>query len=176
MKITQPKIHSNIILNKVLLERLESINWLEHIGDSDKLNVNMEVSFIHSWPEAITQYNRIEWENTSLEARNVLTRYLFFNHRDRYNKDWNSMIITAKRFLDKDVFPRIAKVQQSNSLDKKFVDGIHWNILGIVAEDYYHDCDPPVSFFHELLTIYESGHLPCGWVGGDWPKGKLIVF
>lgn len=176
MNIRPPKIHNNIILNTVLLKRIESIHWLEHIGDSNELNVNMEVSFVHSWSEAIEHYNRIEWTNTTLEAQNVLTRHLFFNHRDHYNRDWNSMIMAAKIFLEKDVFPKIAAIQQSNNLDEKFVDTIHWNILGIISEDYYQDCAPPVSFFNELLIIYEAGHLPCGWVDGVWPKGKLVVF
>jgi hypothetical protein len=30
-------------------------------------------------------------------------------------------------------------------------------------------------FFLELLTVYEAGHFPCGWVG-DWPRGKLVVY
>jgi hypothetical protein len=30
-------------------------------------------------------------------------------------------------------------------------------------------------FFLELLTVYESGHFPCGWQG-EWPQGKLLVY
>jgi len=33
-------------------------------------------------------------------------------------------------------------------------------------------------FFETLLSVYESGHLPCGWDGelDCWPQGRLLVY
>jgi hypothetical protein len=42
-------------------------------------------------------------------------------------------------------------------------------------ENSYLQSGHSAFFFLELLTVYESGHFPCGWQG-EWPQGKLLVY
>jgi hypothetical protein len=73
------------------------------------------------------------------------------------------------------IYEMLEPFREANALDVKFVHSVRWNVLAALMENAYIDCDHGAFFFHELLTVYQAGHLPCGWIGA-WPEGKLVVY
>jgi hypothetical protein len=54
-------------------------------------------------------------------------------------------------------------------------DHVQWDILAALMEHAYLGSGHRCFFFLELLSVYEAGHFPCGWIG-PWPQGKLVVY
>lgn len=158
-----------------LASKLRAIDWFAHCGEPRDFNLTMSVERVKTWPQAIERMKSRIWENATLEARNQLTAYLWEHHSERY-QDWNKITV---KFDRKVVKPLTAKVwepfRSERDLDVVFVHSLEWNILAALMEEAYMDCNHGSFFFHELLMVYEAGHLPCGWVG-NWPQGSLVVF
>lgn len=161
-------------LNPQITARMEAIEWFSHCGEPFDLPLDMDVLRISSWKQAIKCYHAPKWEDTTLEARNMLTGYLHKHHNARYQQ-WNKITEAGREFLEAEIEPKLVAFQEQHNLDKAFLDTVRWDLLGAIMEDAYRDCDLPTLFFHDLLKVYEAGHFPCGWEGGPWPLGRLIV-
>lgn len=157
-----------------LVERLWAIDWFVNCGKPYKFDLTMTTVPVKTWPQAMKAHKTREWSNGILEARNQLGVFLFTHHRER--RDWGP---TAKRLKKEVIFPLQAKVwepfQKRNALDIKLIHSLQWNVLMALLEDHFRDTNHHCYFCHELLIVYEAGHLPCGWIG-QWPEGQLVVF
>jgi hypothetical protein len=155
--------------------RVRTIRWFAHCGEPRDFDLTMAVEQVTSWPQASRALKSRAWATATLEARNQLTAFLSEHHPER-DRDWNDV---TERFKRDVVIPLTESVwepyRQRRKLDIKFVHSVEWNILAALMENAYMDCRHGCFFFHELLTVYEAGQLPCGWIG-DWPQGKLIVY
>jgi len=158
-------------LDNNIFERLQAIRWFEKCGQPPIQNLEFGITWIKDWQTATKYFSDPEWQNTTLEARNMLTVHLSKKHAKEY-QDWNKLVRDAKIKLQ-DIFTAIEIFQQKQGLNKKFSDCARWDLLAAVMESTYKSCHPPV-FFLKLLTIYENGHYPCGWQG-EWPNGNLVV-
>lgn len=158
-----------------IVARVRAIQWFVNCGAPCDFDLTMPVERVKTWPQAIKAMKSRAWENATLEARNQLTAFLSQHHPKR-DQEWNKITDKLKR---KVVTPLTEEVwepfRQSRELDVKFVHSVQWNILAALMENDYMDCKHSCFFFHELLTVYEAGHLPCGWIGA-WPQGKLVVY
>lgn len=158
-----------------LVAKVRSIEWFGQCGESRQFDVSMPVEYVKNWTQANKALKSRAWENATLEARNQLTEYLAYQHRERYC-DWNKITVELK---EKVVIPLGEKVwepfRQTHRLDVDFLHSVQWNVLAALMENAYMDCKHACFFFHELLSVYEAGHLPCGWIG-KWPKGKLVAY
>ncbi len=165
-----------ITLNPQMFQRIRAIEWFAHCGDPLDLPLDMEVVRAVSWKDAIKHERRQVWELATLHARNALTMHLAFNHKDAYNDLWNPLVMEAKAFIAGEVTPKIEAVRLRLGQPDDLIASVQWNLLGAFMEDAYVACHPPTDFFLQLLRVYEAGHLPCGWKGGEWPDGRLVVF
>ncbi len=172
-QVKQPKI--DIKLNLELLSRLEAIDWFSHVGEPVELALEMETVTVHSWKEAKKFYTTLKWQNTKLEAQNVVTEHLSQNYRDRYHKKWNMAVGLIKAKLELNLFPFMKNYENTHDL-VNFYNSVAWDLVAILIEDHYADCDLPTRFYDDLLKVYESGHYPCGWKDGIWPEGKLVIY
>ncbi|MEM7347717.1 MAG: hypothetical protein AAF485_26085 [Chloroflexota bacterium] len=155
--------------------RLENIDWFSQCGSSTSLDLTPEIMQVKTWIQAVKSSKKRVWENIELEARNQLTLFLSQNHREQY-QSWNEILAAHKKTIIEPIIEqRIRPYQVSNNLDESVVHSVRWDILGALMENSYIDCGHNTFFFLELLTVYESGHFPCGWKG-EWSEGKLIVF
>jgi hypothetical protein len=155
--------------------RIEAIEWFVHCGEPHNFDLTMEVERVKTWPQAMKACRSRSWEYATLEARNQLT--LALHNRDRgRDRDWNEITLKFKREL---AMPFTEKVwepfRQSHGLSVEFVHCIQWDILAAMMENAYISSKHRSFFFLELLTVYEAGHLPCGW-RGKWPLGRLVVY
>jgi hypothetical protein len=158
-----------------VVARVKRIDWFAHCGEPREFDVSMEVNRVKTWPQAMKACKARSWHKATLEARNQLTLFLHSRHRERY-RDWNKITDKFKKTV---IMPLSKKVwepfRQSHGLDVELVHSIQWNILAALMENAYMGCNHGSYFFLEILSVYEAGHLPCGW-RGEWPQDKLVVF
>jgi hypothetical protein len=158
-----------------LVMKVRAIAWFAHCGEARDFDLTMPIERVKTWPQAIKALKTRAWENATLEARNQLTAFLSQHHCER-SRQWNKITENLKREV---VIPLTEALwepfRQSHGLDIVLVHSVQWDILAALMESAYLDCKHTCFFFHELLTVYEAGHLPCGWVG-KWPNGNLLIF
>lgn len=152
-----------------------AIQWFAHCGEPRDFDLTMPIERVKTWPQATKALKSRARERATLEASNQLSAFLSQHHRERY-QEWNKITQKLKREV---VIPLKDEVwepfRQSHELDVEFIHSVSWNILAALMEDAYMDCKHRCFFFHELLIVYEAGHLPCGWIG-EWPNGSLVVY
>jgi hypothetical protein len=164
------------MIDPEILKRLEAIDWCAHCGESADFRLMADIQYIHTWADAQRGYEDALWEYTTLEAQNTLTEHLHSKHPNRYRNEWNAIAATAREWFVVNIDPKLRSIMVQQGLTDLFIGDIRWNVLGTIMEYSFLDCKPPVRFFRDLLTVYEAGHLPCGWAGGEWPTGWLLVY
>jgi hypothetical protein len=168
-------ISKHTFLLRDLVTAVRAIRWFDHCGEPHEFELTMPVERIETWSQASKALKSQAWERARLEARNQLTAFLSKHHRTRF-REWNKLTQTYKHevvaLLESEVWEPF---RQSQGLNDEFVESNRWNIVAALMENAYSDCGHKCFFFQELLTVYEAGHVPCGWVG-DWPRGNLVVY
>ncbi|MFG1175847.1 hypothetical protein AAFN90_20105 [Erwiniaceae bacterium CAU 1747] len=156
-------------ISKLATERLLNINWLSDIGN--KISVS-DVILAMSLNEAENYFSDPEWESVTLEESNEISGYLATKYTTIF-QDWNDVAKEAKLFFTNDIKPKIPHL---NDFDNTLLHQcIEWDVIHYLIEDFYSEKLKAPLFFNKLVSIYESGHIPCGWVG-SWPKGQLVVY
>lgn len=158
-------------VDESVFHRLGQIQWFSNCGHP-ATDLGFDVAWVRDWAAATKLFSDSEWENTTLEARNALTRFLSKKHPKEY-QEWNKITQDAKAKLESTEFEKARFFQLEKRLSKTFLDCVKWDVLAIVMEQTYKPFRPPI-FFENLLTIYENGRFPCGWQG-EWPNGRLMV-
>lgn len=158
-----------------VVAKVRAIPWFIRCGEPRDFDLTMPVERVKTWPQATKALKSRAWQRAILEARNQLTAFLSEYHSERY-QEWNKITVKLKREV---VTPLEKKVPEAfrkrHGIEVESVYSLRWNILAALMENAYMDCKHGSFFFHELLTVYEAGHLPCGWIG-NWPEGKLVVY
>lgn len=162
--------------NRELMARIGKFDWLAECGKPLECPPQLECRQARSWRSACELSAEQIWEDTELEARNELTAFLA-RHYPSEDRHWNDITMAAREFVDGSFTPRfrVAVRKRFGEPPKVVVDSMKWDVLAAIMEDTYSDLKPP-GFFSKLLTLYESGHFPCGWENGIYPAGRLVVF
>ncbi|MCR8984426.1 hypothetical protein NW801_04925 [Brevibacillus laterosporus] len=113
------------------------------------------------------------WDNLKLQIRNSLTSSLHENWREEY-REWNNITMEAKSILNNGVLKKLSTHVQENKLGNSVYESIEWDLLCAMMEYAYSPYVEP-GFHSELIKVYESGHIPCGWKG-TWSQGSLLIF
>jgi len=160
---------SIIKIQQSSISRLLSLNWFSDIGNSLS---ESGYSLANSLMEAETYLGGPEWENVTLEESNKISAYLSVNHTVIF-QDWNKLIKESKDFFEKEL---LAIIPHLNGFDNTLLrQCLEWDIIHYLVEDAYKENLKEPFFFEVLISIYESGHIPCGWAG-KWPNGHMIVY
>lgn len=164
-----------MILKREFIEEILNCQWLQRCGEKDSFKFDVE--YLDSKSDIEKNINSAKWENLCLDRMGDFTTYLLKKHKAEYNKYWNDEI----RIIKKEYISEISeKVNQSllnkgfNDLAVSILDDIKMNILSIFMLEYY-SYYYSSDFYNNMLEIYLTGHLPCGWTG-NYPEGKFIIF
>lgn len=57
---------------------------------------------------------------------------------------------------------------------QELLNTINWDITSVFIFEYFKKIYTN-SFYYDLLKVYKSGHIPCGWKG-KFPEGKLLIY
>lgn len=161
-------------IDNTILHRIENIHWLYNCGNPINKAIFFDFCYAKDWEEAKESYRDSVWENTTLEARNQLSSFLYKRYLTQFS-EWNKISKEARAFVDAKVVPNLTSVKGNFSIDDKFIQLIRWDILHAIMEHTYTECKNTPIFYLHLLDIYEQGNIPCGW-RGLYPNGELIVF
>lgn len=157
-----------------LVARLRAIDWFGHCGQPGDFDVTMEVDLAKNWGQVNKELKSRARETAWLEAQNQLSSFLSAHHRER-DRQWNKF---ADKFT-KALTPLKEKVWQPfgerHGLEIQFLWSVEWSVRLALMENEFLDCQHRAFFGLELLSVYEAGHLPCGW-HGKWPQGRLVAF
>jgi len=163
------------MLDPKFTARLSTVEWFSRCGEVLP-TLPFDPIAATSKSRAMASAFDISWENTTLEAQNGLTEHLHKNHPSAYS-NWNEITREIKRAI---IAPLVSQHWQpfadKHGLDKQFVDCVSWDVLGGCMENAYRQFAAPKSFLLELWSVYETGHFPCGWIEGDYPDGRLVVW
>ena len=161
-------------LDKGIKDRLLKIYWLSNCGKLDNLDLTFGYTYIKNIKEIEKMLDGVKWGNTCMDARNDLTEYMSLHHSDKYHC-WNAMVDEATNDIISEVYQVVVEKCRDLQIPEKMVVNIRSNIVNIALtysyKEYYES-----AFYDDMLKIYESGHLPCGWLGGKYPNGKFKIF
>lgn len=165
----------NVEINKKLVEHLYGIPWFQNCGE----NIPGLGIRVLSKEEVIKFNSSIKWGNTVLDFQSDLTVKLSkrqISHEGNEYKLWNGMVNEWKNiYLPKldDVWA--TKLEEIGLNTKEVINMVRFCVLDIVMADAYRNIVPVDAFFENLMKIYESGHLPCGW-SGKKDKGTFYIY
>ena len=156
-------------VNRNACDGLNKIEWFSSLGEQYALpNVKLAVSL----NDAHEYLSSPEWENVTLEESNNISEYLSVKH-SMISQEWNKLAKEAKVFLKNEL---INKIPQLDCFDNKLLlQCVEWDVVHYLIEDAYKDKLKKPLFFNSLMSVYESGHIPCGW-DGEWPEGTLVIY
>lgn len=158
-------------INKEFYQELLMIDFFNQCGmpvnGLYEFNVYVEKDF----DKAIKSLSKTSWSNITLEEQNLLSAYLLKNHRDDYNKKWNQQ---AKINREKLIPPIVSKLEEKN-IRKEIIDDTKWLLMSTLMYNYYSEFGIESELLNQILCIWKSGHLPCGY-SGKYPNGKLRVY
>lgn len=103
-----------------------------------------------------------------------LTEHLGTYYTDEFDNYWNENVILVKEKYLPPILESINRAIKDKDYSAEMIFSIRQNILMIIISDYYSDYYESI-FFKNLLEVYLSGHIPCGWKG-KYPEGKIIVY
>lgn len=161
-------------ISRELVKNLQNCIWLENCATDKYSSYMFDVCLINNLDEAIKNIESVTWENLCLDQKGEFTGFLAKNYKNDYNRYWNKEV----KLIKKDYLP-LFSTQISIGLKKKklpdvIIDDINFNILLVLMLNFYAEYYKN-TFFNQILEVYLSGHLPCGW-SGKYPDGKLIVY
>ncbi|MGF9642350.1 hypothetical protein [Paenibacillus sp. FSL L8-0502] len=151
---------------------ISKIDFFSNCGDAINAALNVNVTQVRNWVDVEKKVNST-WDNVRLQIRNQLTSTLHENWREEY-RQWNNITMEAKLLLKDGVLKNISTFIERNKLNNCIYESVEWDLLTAMMEYAYSTYVKP-GFHTELLEIYNSGHIPCGWKG-KWPQGSLLVF
>ncbi|MBG6244496.1 hypothetical protein CS369_06220 [Candidatus Symbiopectobacterium sp. 'North America'] len=155
-------------ISRLAVDRLMNIQWFDHVGKPALLS---SIRQVKNDSDFIEHIDSVKWENTTLEAGNEITGLLAIKYSDLYH-NWNPLVKEAKKILDGEIIPSIKSDLISHEI---ILNNVKWDLVNYLMEDVYKDKLKFDLFFYGLITVYESGHIPCGW-DGEWPKGNLVIY
>ena len=156
--------------------RIKAIPWFTRCGEPFSGDLTMPVEQVKSWAAATKACKSSAWEEALLEGRNVLYANVERTPNPPAVADVNKIVKDHKRGVIRPLVERsLKRIMATHGVPETFLSRIEWTLLMALMENSFARRDHGSFFFRELLTVYEGGHLPCGW-RGTWPKGALIVY
>jgi len=125
---------------------------------------------VGSWPQAIEHCSSFDWECLRTEYCERLAE----RSRERW-KHWNEVVDEVKKFTIPLVDRKIKAVVREHDLPEIFRVRVRVDITALGLESEFADVCP-LGFFAGNSYWYVKGHFPCGWSGGMFPKGRLVIY
>lgn len=157
-----------ISISDLAKKRIEGIDWFNRVSQECNDSFYKVVNF----DSFIILIQSDEWENATLDARNEITGFLAKKH-SVINQNWNKLAEEAREFVENVIIPTVPNIDE---VDMNMVlINVKWDLVNYLLEDAYKEKLKQPLFFYKLVSVYERGHIPCGW-DGEWPNGSFIVY
>src|SRR5262245_44375784 len=141
---------------KELLDKLASAKFFSHVGEPVPDGLRASVITVSSWRKALRCCCSIEWDNYTLEQRNLLTIYLHSHARNRY-RDWNDIAREVKKVAEPLAQDKVTALNHLRQVERtQVLNCVIWAILAACMELEYADIRKP-DFFCWLMEFYLLG-------------------
>lgn len=166
----------NLALDPATMKMLLELPWFSNCGQPCQLPGALAVK---SPKEAMKGISSARWENLFLDRRGDFTTalcLLSIHSQEKPDRQWNPL---AQEFKEK-YLPALEPLWQKaleplGLWEKPVLDDLRFVLLGIAVIDAYKEIIETPEFFRQLLTLYQTGHLPCGWKGKK-EQGCFLVY
>jgi len=167
--------------------RLTNVEWFSNAG-----NANTDVAFampierVKSKEECLKHINSLKWENFVLYAFNRLSSYVKSFHSEQA-ADWNDVAKQA-HLQYKELEDLLVEYKTELDMPDDILIDIKSIYIYYFIEQHYLEVigDEIPIHFKQLVDIYSSGHIPCGWNGPipknegyeaiNFEKGKILIW
>jgi hypothetical protein len=173
-----PSSRAAVVLSQTVVAQLSSVPWLRACGRPGDER-ELRVALVATADEAVAQTLSAEWADIRTEAQGDLTGYLASRNPEVYGGTWNSLAAQAHDRVWQDVIPSVRAGLAFARLSDRLIPEVALDVERIVLQGSYAARVGGVpSFFADLLAVYRSGRLPCGWRVGTQPvaNGHFIAF
>lgn len=166
-----------------LVDRLGNAKLFSNVG----LPMTNEVTAVHSWEESIRWLSLHDYKVLLNEANNAISVAVARVDRELFNTTWNDNVDSIKGAIELPIVQKVAKSSLRRTIPKEVLIALRWDVLMACMESEYAtqirasrklnyvDCLRP-GFYTKLMKWYLAGHFPCGWTGGEYPIGTLVVY
>jgi hypothetical protein len=160
-------------LNPEIINEFLSISYLTEMGNPVSAVADSKCMFVSSIKEAIKLIDGTKWENVRCERNGDVSSFLCLKHRDEYRL-WNSVAEAAKIGIVPGVVEKIERLPIEPDFIEPLITNIKYDVVGLAIIAFYREYIS-LNFHAQLLQIYKSGHLPCGWKGKGG-KGYFLIY
>ncbi|MBE5914911.1 MAG: hypothetical protein E7274_12770 [Pseudobutyrivibrio ruminis] len=150
----------NIMIMNTIINEIIQCKWLSRLGVKD--HFQFEVEYV-SKTEMKKKIKSQAWENAVLEKRGDFTVFLHKNFNEEYQK-WNNYTEELKSGLLKEIMEHVNDALEAGGFEDFVRVDIQFNILTLLMLYKYENVFSS-TFFDQMIEIYLSGHIPCGWNG-----------
>jgi hypothetical protein len=153
---------------------LGQIQWMNMVGTQFPRGV--EVEKILSWKEALTpimednNYGMYNFTGHLIKPSEQIDQV--FLEVPRYRIWWEKARADVNDYYDYSPYiPQSLSSEQAEFLWEYLYEYISLLLAEIIVSEVVKN----TTYFRELLSWFNAGFFPCGWIG-NWPEGKLRVF
>ena len=113
--------------------------------------------------------NSLKWENFVLDAQGDLTVYLHKSEKE-LNRHWNELIMDAKQSIIPIIMEQLYRLVDEKKLVESMIYQIRFDILNLAVYLTMKNLRTNIEsrIFDEILALYQSGYIPCGYVRGKY--------
>ncbi len=155
-----------------LIETLDFLNWFSKSGREIEKDL-FDFDFIQVDRNVMQrEYTAIQWQTALNQASNRMRRTLDYDQR----KAWNPATEYGLRYFDKTLSGLFLGFRENWNLNDAFVT---WNrrcIAAFFTAEYFREYGFDTEFYDRCLKVSLKEYYPCGWQGGEWPDGKLLIY
>lgn len=168
-------IPAPVQLDPAMRDRLEEIDWFAQCGRPLQLRISMPVRQVME-PEALRTSLAPGWVDANMRAsEDVEAAVRAFSQRI-WAAVWSPLTSAALPYVREQLLPAMRQARERRGLSFPSEPAGTVHLLNAIREDVFNEVALPHRLFTELLDVYEAGHMPCGWEGGRWPEGTLLVW
>lgn len=151
-----------------LVTELLDLNWFEKCGIKEEIQ-NIDIEYVKDKKTFEKKVSGLNWENKLLSKAGDMSEYIG-NLDEKYLDESNEKV----EYYHENYIPILKSVLQDRLkkyglTDKVLPNTIHNIIIMLKAKHFsklYTD-----TFWDQILEIYKSGHVPCGY-----KKGVFLIY
>ena len=151
-----------------LVTELLDLNWFEKCGIKEEIQ-NIDIEYVKDKKTFEKKVSGLNWENKLLSKAGDMSEYIG-NLDEKYLDQSNEKV----EYYHENYIPILKSVLQDRLkkyglTDKVLPNTIHNIIIMLKAKHFsklYTD-----TFWDQILEIYKSGHVPCGY-----KKGVFLIY
>ncbi len=161
-----------------LAEHLWTLPWYENMGKKESIISNPPFEFVRckSFEEACTSAMSQPWLTIRMNDRQTI-QSMMINHSELYFRQSGinfsfEIAEVAKAIYEQKILPKFTHL----NLSKWLLLSMMGDINGILNERENDWLGKTGYFTENILFWHEQGVYPCGWTGGEYPNGKMIIY